>query len=114
MLIHSILLFFTFHAHPSPVDIEHNEPWPGGRTNHYYFDLNRDWAWQTQVESTFRMAEYNRWLPHIHADIHEMGPNSPYFFAPAAEPYHECISEWQRNFQIEIGKNHAKYFEEKK
>ena len=92
-------------------DIEHQEPWPGGRTNHYLFDLNRDWAWQTQIESQQRMKLYNQWLPHIHADLHEMGHNSPYYFAPAAKPYHEYITEWQKDFQTDIGKNHAKYFD---
>lgn len=95
----------------NPIDIEHYEPWPGGRTNHYYFDLNRDWAWQTQIESQKRMEQYNQWLPHVHADLHEMAPTQPYYFAPAAEPYHEYITEWQRNFQIDIGKNHAAYFD---
>ena len=93
-------------------DIEHQEPWPGGRTNHYLFDLNRDWAWQTQIESQQRMKLYNKWLPHIHADLHEMGHNSPYYFAPAAKPYHEYITDWQEDFQTDIGKNHAKYFDE--
>lgn len=92
-------------------DIEHAEPWPGGRVNHYYFDLNRDWAWQTQKESQQRMKLYNQWLPHVHADLHEMGHESPYYFAPAAKPYHKFISEWQRDFQVTIGKNHAKYFD---
>ncbi len=92
--------------------LEHNEPWPGGRTNHYLFDLNRDWAWATQVESRQRLVKYNEWMPHIHADLHEMGINSPYYFAPAAQPYHEYITQWQRDFQIDIGKNHAKYFDE--
>ena len=91
--------------------IEHNEPWPGGRTNHYYFDLNRDWAWMTQVESQQRIKIYQEWLPHIHADLHEMGLNSPYYFAPAAQPYHDYITEWQEKFQMRIGKNHAKYFD---
>lgn len=90
---------------------EHLEPWPSGRPNHYLFDLNRDWAWATQVESSQRIAIYNKWLPHIHVDFHEQGINNPYYFAPAAEPFHEVISDWQRNFQIEIGKNHAKYFD---
>ena len=97
---------------PDPQSKEHVEPWPGGRTNHYYFDLNRDWAWQTQVESTLRVEKYNRWLPHIHVDFHEQGVNSPYYFAPAAEPYHEQVTDWQREFQMMIGKNHAKYFDE--
>lgn len=92
---------------------EHREPWPGGRTNHYYFDLNRDWAWQTQIESKQRMKVYHQWLPHIHVDLHEQGVNSPYYFAPAAKPYHEYITPWQRSFQTEIGKNHAKYFDPK-
>ncbi len=93
-------------------DVEHQEPWPGGRVNHYLFDLNRDWAWQTQVESQQRMKVYNQWLPHIHADLHEMGHENPYYFAPAAKPYHEYITEWQREFQVTIGKNHARYFDE--
>ena len=94
-----------------PQASEHNEPWPGGRPNHYLFDLNRDWAWASQIESESRLTIYNKWLPHIHVDFHEQGINEPYYFAPAAEPYHEIISDWQRDFQAEIGKNHAKYFD---
>ncbi|RYY60067.1 MAG: zinc carboxypeptidase [Chitinophagaceae bacterium] len=90
---------------------EHREPWPGGRSNHYNFDLNRDWAWQTQVESQQRLAQYNQWMPQVHVDYHEQGINSPYYFAPAAQPYHEIITKWQRDFQVSIGKNHAKYFD---
>ena len=90
---------------------EHKEPWPTGRPNHYLFDLNRDWAWATQVESVQRIAIYNRWMPHIHVDFHEQGINNPYYFAPAAAPFHEVISDWQRNFQTQIGKNHATYFD---
>jgi hypothetical protein len=92
---------------------EHHEPWPGGRTNHYMFDLNRDWAWETQKESQHRIKIYNQWLPHVHVDFHEQGHNNPYFFAPAAEPLHEVITPWQREFQTMIGKNNAKYFDEK-
>ena len=91
---------------------EHREPWPGGRTNHYNFDLNRDWAWQTQVETKQRMKVYQQWMPQVHVDFHEQGVNAPYYFAPAAEPFHEVITPWQRNFQQVIGKNHAKYFDE--
>jgi Zinc carboxypeptidase len=90
---------------------EHREPWPGGRTNHYNFDLNRDWAWQTQIESQQRMLQYNQWMPQVHVDYHEQGVNQPYYFAPAAQPYHEAITQWQRDFQVTIGKNHAKYFD---
>ena len=90
---------------------EHNEPWPGGRPNHYLFDLNRDWVWASQVETKQRLKLYNQWMPHIHVDFHEQGINEPYYFAPAAEPFHEVISDWQRKFQLQIGKNHAKYFD---
>jgi len=91
---------------------EHNEPWPGGRPNHYLFDLNRDWAWQKQVESQQRMKLYNTIMPHVHVDFHEQGVNSPYYFAPAAEPIHEQVTDWQREFQDMIGRNHAKYFDQ--
>lgn len=90
---------------------EHNEGWHNGRTNHYIFDLNRDWAWLTQVESQQRIKQYNQWLPHIHVDFHEQGINSPYYFAPAAEPLHEMITDFQKNFQDALGKNHARYFD---
>lgn len=90
---------------------EHHEPWPGGRPNHYLFDLNRDWAWATQAETQQRLKVYNQWMPHIHVDFHEQGINEPYYFAPAAEPFHEIITDWQRDFQTQIGKNHAKYFD---
>jgi hypothetical protein len=95
----------------SPISREHSEPWPGGRSNHYNFDLNRDWAWQTQLETQQRMAAYNKWLPQVHVDFHEQGYNAPYYFAPAAEPFHEVITPWQREFQVTIGRNNAKYFD---
>jgi hypothetical protein len=96
---------------PEPQAREHQESWPGGRTNHYNFDLNRDWAWQSQIETQQRLKIYNEWLPQIHVDFHEQGFNSPYYFAPAAEPFHEVITPWQREFQVLIGRNHAKYFD---
>ena len=94
-----------------PIAREHQEPWPGGRVNHYLFDLNRDWAWCTQVESQQRIVQYRKWLPHVHVDFHEQGYENPYYFAPAAKPYHAYISKWQRDFQTTIGKNHASYFD---
>ena len=93
--------------------LEHFESWHNGRSNHYMFDLNRDWAWLTQVESQQRLIQYNQWLPHVHIDFHEQGINSPYYFAPAAEPLHEVISDFQKDFQDTFGKNHAKYFDKK-
>lgn len=100
-------------ANPALEAREHYEPWPGGRTNHYNFDLNRDWAWQSQVETQQRVALYNEWLPQVHVDFHEQYIDNPYYFAPAAQPFHEVITPWQRSFQETIGRNHARYFDEK-
>jgi len=94
-----------------PNSKEHHEGWWSGRSNHYMFDLNRDWAWLTQIESQQRLKMFNQWLPHVHVDFHEQGVNSPYYFAPAAEPYHEVITDFQRDFQVTLGRNHAKYFD---
>ena len=95
----------------APEALEHNEPWPGGRYNHYLFDMNRDWAWQTQRETQQRIAVYQSWMPHVHIDLHEMGVNSPYFNGWPAEPLHEHISPWQRNFQKAIGQANADAFD---
>ena len=97
---------------PRPEARTHHEPWPGGRSNHYYFDLNRDWAWATQRETRQRLDVYHEWMPQVHVDFHEMGADDPYYFAPAAEPYHESLTEWQREFQFTIGQNNASYFDE--
>lgn len=98
-------------THPGLYDREHMEPWPGGRQNHYVYDLNRDWAWQTQRETQMRMDLYHQWMPMVHADVHEMGYNEPYFFPPAAEPYHQQISPFQRDFHKKIGELTAKKFD---
>lgn len=65
-----------------PLDREHNEVWPGGRVNHYWFDLNRDWLPLVHVESQERLEFYHRWYPNVVTDFHEMGTNSTYFFEP--------------------------------
>lgn len=96
---------------PQTVAIEQNEPWPGGRQNHYLFDLNRDWAWQTQIESRQRLIRYHDWMPHVHVDFHEQGYNDPYYFAPAAKPYHVSITAWQKSAQEIIGQSNASYFD---
>lgn len=65
-----------------PTDAEHNEMWPRGRTNHYWFDLNRDWLPLAHVESQNRIEYYHQWYPNVVTDFHEMGTNSTYFFEP--------------------------------
>ena len=78
--------------------VEHSEDAPSGRTNHYFFDLNRDWSWLTQQESRARIAAYRSWKPQVHVDFHEMGYNSSYFFFPAFRPINKnfpaSIVEW--------------------
>ncbi|SHG79239.1 M14 metallopeptidase family protein [Pedobacter caeni] len=101
-----------FQPNSNPMSREHIEPWPGGRSNHYYFDLNRDWAWQSQVETQQRLVLYHEWMPQVHVDFHEQSYNEPYYFAPAAEPIHQDITPWQRSFQVTVGKNNAKYFDQ--
>lgn len=69
-----------------PRDREHNEVWPSGRVNHYWFDLNRDWLPLVHPESQARVKFYHQWLPNMVTDFHEMGTNSTYFFEPT-KPY---------------------------
>ncbi len=98
---------------PELQSMEHREPWPGGRTNHYGFDLNRDWAFSTQVETVARLPELLRWNPQVHVDFHEMGYDSTYFFFPAEKPINahlpESTLEWGRRF----GAGNAKAFDER-
>ena len=65
-----------------PIDAEHNEMWPRGRTNHYWFDLNRDWLLLVHPESKGKLQWYHQWYPNVVTDFHEMGSNSTYFFEP--------------------------------
>ena len=69
-----------------PLSAEHDEPWPGGRVNHYLFDLNRDWFAQTQPETRGRNALLLEFAPHVVVDVHEMGGASTYYFPPNAVP----------------------------
>lgn len=65
-----------------PNNREHVQGWPSGRTNHYWFDLNRDWLLLTHPESRGRIKQFHQWRPHVLTDFHEMGVNSSYFFQP--------------------------------
>lgn len=66
-----------------PLDREHTEAWPAGRTNHFLFDLNRDWLAAAHVETKNRLAYYHQWYPNVVIDFHEMGTNSTYYFEPS-------------------------------
>lgn len=89
---------------PDPVAAEHHPPSPSGRSNHYLFDLNRDWAWQSQPETRARIAEYLQWQPLVHVDFHEMSAESTYFFFPPEKPINPNIPqdrvEWSKTFGL--------------
>ena len=68
-----------------PNDREHNEIWPGGRFNHYWFDLNRDWYMATFPETRNRIKFFHKWRPYVQTDHHEMGTNSTFYFDPGEE-----------------------------
>jgi hypothetical protein len=97
---------------PSPVSAERAEPWPGGRSNHYLFDMNRDWFALTQPETRGRIAYLKQWMPLIFVDLHEMGTDSTYFFSPGAEPYNPHLTKQQKDYGLLFGKNNAKWFDQ--
>lgn len=90
---------------------EHNEVWPGGRTNHYLFDMNRDWFAQTQLETQGRTKAYLEWFPQVFVDLHEMGTNSSYYFAPPALPWNPNLTRTQLDWLAKFGRNNAKWFD---
>lgn len=98
-------------ADPDPQSLEHAEPWPGGRQNHYLIDLNRDWSWATQQETRHRLAEYRRWEPQVHVDLHEMSSRSTYFFPPAADPIHPLIDPRTIAWLETFGRGNAEAFD---
>lgn len=98
---------------PNPATREHREPWPGGRTNHYFFDLNRDWTWMSQPETRARLATWDHWTPQVHVDFHEMSPNSTYFFFPPAEPINPIYPEHVARWSGRIGAGNAAAFDER-
>ncbi len=69
-----------------PRDLEHYAPFPNGRTNHYWFDLNRDWIWGVHPESRGHTRAYQRWMPNVHTDYHEQGYEANYFTTPGTTP----------------------------
>jgi hypothetical protein len=92
-----------------PADMEHNEAWPGGRTNHYWFDLNRDWLVAQQPESQARIKKFHEWKPNVLTDHHEMGSNSTFFFQPGVPSRVHPITP-MKNLELtkKIGTYHAK------
>jgi hypothetical protein len=90
-------------------DMEHNESWPSGRTNHYWFDLNRDWLVAQQPESQARIKKFHEWKPNLLTDHHEMGTNSTFFFQPGVPSRMHPITPL-KNLELskKMGEYHAK------
>ncbi len=94
---------------PDPNDREYTEVWPRGRTNHYWFDMNRDWLPVQLPESRARIKTFHKWLPNILTDHHEMGSNSTFFFQPGIPSRtHPLTPQMNQDLTKEIGTYHAK------
>ena len=92
-----------------PQDREYREVWPGGRTNHYWFDMNRDWLPVQLPESQARINTFHSWYPNIVTDHHEMGTNSTFFFQPGVQSRtHPLTPELNQKLTKEIANYHAK------
>ncbi|MEQ9004271.1 MAG: M14 family metallopeptidase [Pseudomonadales bacterium] len=96
---------------PSPIAAERVEPWPSGRTNHYLFDMNRDWFAQTQPETRGRAAAFLAYRPHVYADVHEMGTDRTYYFPPPAQPWNPYLNERQNAAIERFGRAMAERFD---
>ena len=96
---------------PNPASAEHDEPWPGGRANHYLFDMNRDYFAMTQRETQGRVRTMLEWYPQVVVDLHEMGGNSTYYFAPPADPFNPLITDPQRKGFNLFGRANAAEFD---
>ncbi len=91
-----------------PQDREYKEIWPGARTNHYWFDMNRDWLPVQLPESKARIKTFHEWYPNILTDHHEMGPNSTFFFQPGVPSRtHPLTPKLNQELTKKIGNYHA-------
>lgn len=97
-----------------PRDLEHYAPWPNGRTNHYWFDLNRDWIWGVHPESRGQVTEYQKWMPQVHVDYHEQGYNSNYFTMPGTTPRNKLLPDTYEAWTDTFGMANVKAFDEHK
>ena len=99
----------AININPDPNDREYREVWPGGRTNHYWFDMNRDWLPVQLPESRARIASFHKWMPNILTDHHEMGSNSSFFFQPGIPSRTNPLTpQLNQDLTKEIATYHAK------
>ncbi len=98
----------SMNLNPDNNDREYHEVWPGGRTNHYWFDLNRDWLPAQLPESRVRIKTYHQWMPNVLTDHHEMGTNSTFFFQPGVPSrVHPLTPSENQRLTREISEFHA-------
>ena len=95
-----------------PWDIEHYAPFPNGRTNHYWFDLNRDWIWLIHPESRGHISVYQSWMPQVHVDYHEQGYHSNYFTVPGTTPRNLLLPEEYEALADSIGRANIAAFDD--
>lgn len=95
-----------------PMAYERQEAWPGGRSNHNLFDLNRDWFAQTQPETQGHVRALLEWRPQVFVDLHEMGTSQTYFFAPESAPVNPLQTASQIRMRALIGRNNGQRFDE--
>lgn len=93
-----------------PKELEHDEAWPNGRTNHYWFDLNRDWFWGVHPESRGHSGIIQQWLPQIHVDNHEQGYDNNYFTMPGTTPRNKLLPDAWEQFASAFGKANIEAF----
>jgi hypothetical protein len=100
----------SLNNNPDPNSWEFSEPWPGGRSNHYWFDLNRDYIMLQHPESVGRVAAFYKWRPNINTDHHEQGANATFFFQPGVPSRNNPLTPAEnQELTAEIGKYHEKY-----
>lgn len=110
--VHSFVSSLGLEPQADRYSVEHDQPWPRGRTNHYMFDLNRDWFAMTQPETQGKVAAVLEWNPVIYVDSHEMGGDNSYYFPPAARPLNPEITAEQRARLVQLGRNMARWFDQ--
>lgn len=99
----------NINLNPDPNDREYSEVWPGGRTNHYWFDMNRDWLPVQLPESKARIETFHNWLPNVLTDHHEMGTNTSFFFQPGIPSRtHPLTPQLNQDLTKSIAAYHAK------
>ena len=100
----------AFGPDPYPSSMTNEGTWPGARTSHYLFDLNRDWFIHSHPESRGRTSVFHEWYPHVAVDLHEMGSSSTYFFAPPMEPVNKNVPQQVHDWWDIFARGNAEAF----